>query len=481
MNETNERPYDLVVVGGGIAGMVAAVRAAELGLSALVCEQGADERYLCNSRFTGGAFHLCFRSLAEAPDTLEAAIREVTRGSARTDLARAVAGDARAAVRWLGGQGVRFIKAGPQGWRHHFLSPPAMMQTGLNWEGRGGDVMLRTLRRRLEQLSGRVLLGMRARRLLMRQDRCIGLVVERDGLPETIRARHVAICDGGFQADHALLREFVSPAPDRLVQRGAATGRGDGLRMAREVGAALVGMDRFYGHLLCRQAMDSQRLWPYPIVDVIATSGIVVDGAGRRFVDEGMGGVHVTNAVARLDDPMSACAIFDLRIWNGPATEFILPPNPNLVLAGGQVLRADSIGALAERIGVDASALGRTVAEYNRALVGNELGTLDPPRSGQAARPLPIDAAPFMAVRLAAGITYTMGGIAIDADARVLRPDGTPVQGLYASGCATGGLEGGEASGYVGGLTKSTVTSLRLAAHVSRSQLASESGVPVSA
>ena len=64
---------------------------------------------------------------------------------------------------------------------------------------------------------------------------------------------------------------------------------------------------------------------------------------------------------------------------------------------------------------------------------------------------------PFYAIPAIAGVTYTMGGIAIDAHARVLRDDGSPIPGLMAAGAVTGGLDGGPRSGYVGGLMKSAV------------------------
>ena len=66
--------------------------------------------------------------------------------------------------------------------------------------------------------------------------------------------------------------------------------------------------------------------------------------------------------------------------------------------------------------------------------------------------------APFRAIRLAAGITYTMGGIAIDGSSRVLDRSGHPIEGLFAAGATTGGLEGGATVGYVGGLVKSAVS-----------------------
>ena len=61
---------------------------------------------------------------------------------------------------------------------------------------------------------------------------------------------------------------------------------------------------------------------------------------------------------------------------------------------------------------------------------------------------------PFYAIPLAAGISYTMGGIEIDAQARVIGRDGAPIPGLYAAGSCTGGVEGGPLGGYIGGYLK---------------------------
>jgi fumarate reductase flavoprotein subunit len=66
----------------------------------------------------------------------------------------------------------------------------------------------------------------------------------------------------------------------------------------------------------------------------------------------------------------------------------------------------------------------------------------------------PVATPPYYAIPLAAGITYTMGGIEIDARARVIGLDGTPMPGLYAAGSCTGGIEGGPLGGYVGGYLK---------------------------
>jgi fumarate reductase flavoprotein subunit len=68
---------------------------------------------------------------------------------------------------------------------------------------------------------------------------------------------------------------------------------------------------------------------------------------------------------------------------------------------------------------------------------------------------MPIAQPPFYAIALVAGISYTMGGIEIDAQARVIAHDGAPFPGLFAAGACTGGIEGGPLGGYVGGFLKS--------------------------
>ena len=127
--------------------------------------------------------------------------------------------------------------------------------------------------------------------------------------------------------------------------------------------------------------------------------------------------------------------------------------------------RADTIEALAETAGLPPENLAETVAVYNDAVHFNRLMTLLPGRSTRNGAPRPIETPPFFAIPICAGITNTMGGIAIDGHGRVKRSDGSAIIGLYAAGGTTGGLEGGGALGYVGGLIKACVFGLRVAGH----------------
>ncbi|MEK7835503.1 MAG: FAD-dependent oxidoreductase, partial [Pseudomonadota bacterium] len=80
MSETHD--CDVVVVGGGIAGLTAANRSAQQGLKAVLLERGVDERYLCNTRYSGGVIHLAFRNVKDHPQELMEAINQATSGNA---------------------------------------------------------------------------------------------------------------------------------------------------------------------------------------------------------------------------------------------------------------------------------------------------------------------------------------------------------------------------------------------------------------
>ena len=463
---TEERRCDVAIVGGGIAGLMTANRLAQLGRRSVVLERGSEERYLCNTRYTGGTFHVCLRDIMLEERTLKDAISNATDGFVSETWAGTIAREGRRVVRWLQDEGVRFMKVSAAEHHKWVLAPPGRNGPGLDWKGRSGDVLLRTLEAKLAQRGGELVRNSRVLSLLIENGACRGVVVEHDGRELRYHARSVVIADGGFQANPELVASYICERPQALQQRNAGTAQGDGLKMALAAGARLVGTDRFYGHVLSRDAMTNDRLWPYPYLDSLATAGIVVDGKGDRFTDEGRGGVYIANAIAQLSDPLSAVVVFDSAIWEGAGRAGLIPANPHLPAVGGTVVTGASLEALSRSLGIVPSRLEGTVRAYNEAIASNEAPKLDPPRSTTRYTAQPIKVAPFYAVPACCGITATMGGIAIDEHARALRDNGEAISGLYVAGGAAGGLEGGPQVGYVGGLVKCGVTALIAAEHI---------------
>jgi fumarate reductase flavoprotein subunit len=323
----------------------------------------------------------------------------------------------------------------------------------------------------IKKRGSEIHLGTKARSLLFESDRCVGVeATGPNGQAVRLAGRAVILADGGFQADDDLVRRFISKRPERVQRRNAGTGTGDAVRMLESAGAKLVGMKYFYGHLLSRDAMKQDNLWPYPGLDSLATAGIVVNSRGERAFDEGLGGVYLSNAIAWADDPLDYWVIFDEAIWSGPGRVelFLIGANPGLVNSKGTMFQADTLSALEQRAGFGVGTIERAAAVYNEAVAGGALSSLPVQRSTHLFEAMPLRNPPFYAVPMCSGLTFTMGGAAVDENMRVLRADNSAISGLYAAGKSAGGLEGGEPVGYVGGLSLGLITGLRAAESIAR-------------
>lgn len=178
---TDEFAFDLVAIGGGFAGLVAALRGAELGLRTAVVEQGVDEHYRCSSRWAGGIFHVSYHDVKLPPEELVAAIGRQTGGESEPELAAAIAGNCARTVDWLAAHGAAFTQASPIAWHRFTLAPPRAAVAGPDWQGRGPDRMLGELRRRLGERQGRMFFATRAEALRLDGGRCVGLLARRGG------------------------------------------------------------------------------------------------------------------------------------------------------------------------------------------------------------------------------------------------------------------------------------------------------------
>lgn len=460
--------FDFITFGAGLSGLIPAVRAAQLELSVCVLEQETEERHLCNSRYTTGVGNVAYFPLSLPENELLQIIDDATGGHADPDLARVYAATAGRALHWLRGESVRFTRPSigdnpkEPNW---VLAPARRFNHGLDWQGNGGDVTLQLLERNLKHYGGELHRGVKVTALLEENGTCTGLMAEKDNTAIQYDAKAVAVADGGFMANQEMVREHIANAADKVLVRSAPNVRGDGMLMAQAIGAELFGLGNFYGHLQHRDAMTNEKLWPYPTLDALAQAAVIVGADGQRFADEGRGGVPLANDMAKMDDPLSATLILDAQIWRSAGKIGPVGADPYLERGGGWKWEAASLTELASLANLPADVLESTVAAYNDAHTKDALASLDPVRTTAKFKAHPIVEPPFYAIPLCAGITGTMGGLRIDGNARVLRPDGSVIGGLYAAGTTTGGLEGGPNVAYMGGLSKAYIWGLLAGEH----------------
>lgn len=439
---------DCVVVGGGLGGMVAARRLQELGLDPLVLEKGAEDGGRGNARISGGLIHLAWGAMDEGPEALRRRLDVETDGEIDPALADVLAENAAQAIEWLTGEGVETKAKGDAAYMKHALYPHRP-GTGRRIRPEfGSDLLITTLYRNFREAGGTVRLGSAVTRLAPDPDAGAWVVGHRtdDGSEEEVRARAVVIADGGFQGNAEMLGRYVGPNAGLCVLRAMDSSTGDGLRMALAAGAGASGLGRVYGHMVSHDALTNDQLWPYPALDKLCLQGALVDRNGRLLDHAATTGVELVTLLARVEDPRGYALVFDEELWqtagkDNPYNTAV--PNPDLVDRGGHFRSAETIEELAGELGVQPAAVVAAVEAHNAD-------------GGQR----PITRSPFHAIRVIPGITFTMGGVTIDAGSAVLTPDGDRLPGLFAVGSTVGGVHGGPHGGYAGGLAVALVLGL---------------------
>jgi len=286
--------------------------------------------------------------------------------------------------------------------------------------------------------------------------RITGVRVTRDGQPTVIRAsRGVVIATGGFERNAAMRAQYQRQPIGTDWTVGSPGNTGDGILAGGQAGAALDLMDDAWwgpsipltgGPFFCL----SERSLP---------GCILVNGAGERFVNEAAPYVDAVHAMydRHTDDKphIPAWLIIDQRYRNSYVFAGLPPrkPLPRRWYAAGAVFRAGTLAELAGQVGVAPDGLAETVARFNgfaRAGRDEDFGRGDSaydryygdPRRRPNPNLAPLDQPPFYAVKIVPGDLGTKGGLRTDERARVLRADGSVIEGLYAAGNASAAVMG---------------------------------------
>lgn len=281
--------------------------------------------------------------------------------------------------------------------------------------------------------------------------RVVGVQVLRDGRPAVVRAsRGVLLATGGFERNAEMRRSYQRAPVGIDWTVGSPGNTGDGILAGAAAGGVLELMDdAWWG--------PSIPLTGGPVFCLAERSlpgSLFVNAAGERFVNEAapyVDAVHAMYDKHTEDNPHIPCwMITDQRYRNRYVFTGMPPrkPLPRRWYKSGAVFRADSLAELASQIGVSADGLVKTVEKFNEfARTGKDTdfgrgdSAYDHYYGDPNCKPNPNLAAlaqpPFYAIKIVPGDLGTKGGLRTDDRARVLRADGTVIDGLYAAGNAS--------------------------------------------
>ncbi|MEM1161921.1 MAG: FAD-dependent oxidoreductase, partial [Pseudomonadota bacterium] len=440
--------WDLIVVGHGIAGLSAAVSAAEAGGRVLVLERAPFGDHGGNTRWTDALMRLksedavaddfedhFARNAGHHLDPLVTAdlARDFedqprilrTLGITDPEVISAFADAVPSTIAWLKGHGVVFDFQPT-----YFITTctPRMGPTG------GGLALVEALTSAANRLGVDIRYETAAHAVT--RDGEISVIGPNDQT-ETLSARSTMLACGGFEGNPAMLAQYMGPSAKYLrpVARGGYYNKGEGIRMGLDLGAATAG-DFSAIHA---EPLDPRSGREEPIV-LVFNYGMLVNREGRRFVDEAPATVDATyEAITRIVQTQPggiAWAVFDSRIEDVPNWRVSVRSDQPPVEAG-------SLAELAAACGIDPEGLASEADAFNAAcpdgaafrpleLDGLRAAPGGQPRKSNWSRP--IAKPPFFAFPIITGNCFTFGGLRCDAKARVINIQGDPIPGLYAAG-----------------------------------------------
>jgi fumarate reductase flavoprotein subunit len=422
-----------MVVAGAGGGLVAALRAAQQGLDVLVVE--ASEHYrrgnntsMSTAMIPGvGTRWQRDAGIADSPDLFVEDVRRKTKGAGDERLARALAEVSPRLVQWLAddtGLALCLVT--------DFHYPGHSVDRCHTVEGRHGTVLLDHLAAAVAA-SPKIDVMVPARLVDVLVDGAVRAVVVEmpDGRREEIETPAVLLATNGYGADPDLVARHCPEIAD-AVYHGSETSRGDALRIGEGLGAATAFLDAYQGHAALAQKSATLVGWA-----TVMHGGVLLDLTGRRFGDETTGYSEYAAVLAGRPEA-TGWLVFDRRVHDAclPFTDF------RQSVESGALVWADDAEALAKATGLPAGEVADELAALARG------GGAD--RFGRTDFEAPLEP-PYAAVRVVPALFHTQGGLVVDGAARVLRPGGSPIPGLYASGGAAASISGHGASGYLAG------------------------------
>ncbi|WP_223830436.1 FAD-dependent oxidoreductase [Nocardiopsis quinghaiensis] len=431
-----EAAVDLVVAGAG-GGLAGALRAAEAGLDVLVVEASEAFRRGNNTSMStamipgAGTRWQRAAGVEDSADTFLADVAAKTHGEADPVLAGALTSFSAELVTWLAdGFDLPVELAADIAYPGHSVTRCHTVPSRTGAELLDHLVARARRHPRIDFLMPARLVGVGTHGGRVRT----AVAEYPDGSTEEIPTRALLLACNGYGADSRAVQDLM-PEIAGAVYHGGEHSRGDALRIGADLGAATGYLDAYQGHAALARGAGTLVGWA-----TVMHGGVLVNAGGHRFGNETVGYSEYA-AILAAQPGSTGWIVFDERVH-----ELCLAfGDYRDTVEQGVVLSAEDLPGLARTCGLPAGPLAETLDRAARGAAGtasDEFGRL----SWEA--PL---RAPYRAVRVEPALFHTQGGLAVDGSARVLREDGSPIAGLYASGGAAIGISGHGAGGYLAG------------------------------
>jgi fumarate reductase flavoprotein subunit len=446
--------FDLAIVGAGTGGLSCAIEAARLGLRVCLLEK---------SNRIGGTLHLSAgqmsaagtrlqreRGIADDPDLHFADVMRISRDTADPVLVRKAVDMAAETIDWLMAEGFEMDPVCPVVLHYHEAYRIARTYWGID----GGRSVLKVLARLFAASGGIDLrLGHAVTGIHHRGDTLDGLSVRTpDGRETVVTARQYVVSTGGYGSAPDLFAAYTQGRP--LFSTAAETSTGDAYRWAAGLGIPMRGAEHYLPTFAgIETAPGTGRVVWDELPQLTPQSRlpweIFVVRDGTRLVAEDIDSVDARERALLRQPDLTFWIVFDERIrrQSPPLLPGWDPEKRAAAYAGGHpsFVRAGTVADLARAAGIDPAGLVETVEAFNAGVAAGR----DP--LGRTHAPLPIDEAPFYAIRCHGIVLRTSAGLSVDADLAPLGPQG-PYTNLRLIGEALGG---GALSGnaFVGGMS----------------------------
>lgn len=420
---------DVVVVGGGAAGLFTALRASENpDLRVAIFEKNSQG--LCNTQISSGSLAAGGTRLQKAagiddsPDLHASDILAVNKDPSSEPLVRQLCGVAPMYVEWLMDDLSYPMELGVDMPRGGQSRPRLHTDTGRQ----GGSFLIQRLREAAESRPNLAFVDRTpVVRLLTEGERVVGVEIrESSGLTQ-VSSHAVVLASDGFAADPTAVAAHIPEAAD-AIYCGVSSSTGDALRWATDLNLALSKMGSFLGHGLVVPG-HATRLNPA----IPFRGGLLVNAQGHRFVDEHAHGYSSLSAIVREQPGARAALIWSAEIHAALMNSELMRESER---SGAFAMYSD-VESLAQGTRVDASGLSETLKDFL---------AFDEVTRSRGQLEFPLYGAP-----ITRGILVSQGGIDISLSGEALNSDGDPVEGLYAAGGAAVGISGTGCEGYSSG------------------------------